>query len=370
MFLAVKAAGKTATECYRDETGAIVKAGGAGAINIINIHDVYHRGAVTIVGSPNNYTGGLVGYSDYLNLVNGYNTGSVAGKTDAGGIIGAAISSTINHTFSTATVTGNASEVGPIFGTEIAPASAGVNYFDTNLSGFSTDSVDANSVAIGTSSYFYSDSSAVFTGWSFPSVWHQNWQDYPTLTPMTPPSSTCSSVDTTTTTIHVTCSVNPTGWGITLWQMRYQKLGDTAWTNIALTDTHTADTLLQGLQSGTTYAVEAQFTDDYGTSAWQTTTFSTLTPMTLSGIQLPSALSYITDASIPEPTATDNSPTPSSSMPELAAVTNQRPSQSSTPSNPTSTSANSNFSWWELSIVIVVVTVGLRYFLKYAQIRS
>lgn len=234
----------------------------------IAITDVFYRGTVAPTGAHPDNVGGIVGFSTNLTLSDAYVTGEISGRYYIGGIVGEPVTSTISHTFSTATVSGIG--MGVLFG-DLNLSTATDNYYDTGATGWSFPDDGYGSVGISDPDYFIQNSTSdVFANWDFTNTWRLQYNDYPALAAVQEPYMLCEQPQSTDTTMTAACAVVPIGWGITTWEARWQKQGDSSWTNIALSNNHVAITSVSNLTPGTWYNLQFRYTNDHGTGPWGT----------------------------------------------------------------------------------------------------
>lgn len=277
----------------------------------------YELGTVTGSGDM---TGGLVGNAaggSYMS--DDFSNGDISGNTRVGGVVGKEGSgpTIIINTYSNMTMTaassisgGLAGEVasgsfynesfaavdmsaasetttGALFGMQ--NGSVGTIYFDQTAehrsscagSGPVSGCFAVNTTGSDPSYFFDNHANEPLVDWSFGAgnTWHQEIDDYPTLTPLQDPQQECYESTVTAMSVTAHCDDIPYGWGVTTWQAEYQANGASTWTPLTLADDHEALVTVNQLNPNTEYHVAFRFTNDWGTSTWgyviATTTAST-----------------------------------------------------------------------------------------------
>jgi len=270
-----------------------------------------------------NKVGGLIGWSaGGSNLIqDAYARADVLGQTDVGGLIGRIQGGLMQYTYSTGSVTATGNESGQWAGGLIgymtsigstladnftnsvvsAPGGAaenanaligysdnpmnvdwGLNIFNPDHSSPTADEFACTYSEMGyfdsegcyapdaaaNNDFFYDAGNIPLNNWNFGNLWHENYNDYPTLQPLTDPEIECEQAVRTSTTAQVACGVTPYGWGTTTWEMYYKETGKDATTEIALDNIYQARATITGLDPSKDYTIYFRFTNDWGTSEW------------------------------------------------------------------------------------------------------
>jgi hypothetical protein len=262
----------------------------------VNIADVYYSGDVAPTGTAPDNVGGIVGFANHAAITNAYSTGSVDGKLYVGGIVGALLSSTVTNTFTTAEVNGVG--MGPVFGDSFSSTTTDNYYYDR----YSMPSDGFGSVGVGdTQEFIQNSTSSVFSTWSFAAAWIVEYQGYPALRTGRVPYMLCEAPASTNTTITASCFYEPRGWGIPTWQARYRQQGSGTWIPLTLNDSHKGQVTVSGLQAGTWYDVQFQYTNNHGTSQWGTNQILTTGTAPAVGGQTSSGTTQSAAATIAKP---------------------------------------------------------------------
>lgn len=333
----------------------------------MTLSDDYYRGNITVDGTNTHYIGGIVGFANTAIFNRVYAAGTASGDSGIGGLAGAIISSSLSDSFAAVALTHSTNtDIGPVMGS-IFGTTTTANFFDTNTSGFATDPIDNTSLPVNDTSYFYDSNSAVFASWSFPSVWRENYQDYPSLVPMRAPQMLCEEAVVTTSSVHIHCIVDPPGWGTPTWLLRYRKAADSAWINVTLADQHIDEATITGLISGTDYVFQFQFTNTYGTGPWGTINATTLGSAPATTVSSIASVKGVSGSST-HYSSVDNGEVAAITQPAEAApaadTTNESqasPKTSETNTTSTDTPKN-NTNKWSLSAKTVGISVAVLVF--------
>lgn len=305
----------TGTDAINSVTGGLVATLG----NYGSITRSYFEGAVEGLNRVGGLTGWSAGSSNVIQ--DSYARADVLGQNVVGGLIGRMQGGLVQYTYSTGTVTATGNEDGQWAGGLIGymtslEAVLADNFTNSEVSapggsaenanalvGYAEDPLntgwsynvynpthadpEAGEYACATSpdgyyyneacyspapasldSFFYQAGNAPMFNWVFGGLWHENYNDYPTLQPLTEPQIECEQAVRTSTTAQVTCGVTPYGWGTTTWEMYYKETGKDASTEVTLNDIHQAHATITGLDPSKDYTVYFRFTNDWGTSEW------------------------------------------------------------------------------------------------------
>ncbi len=230
--------------------------------------------------------GGLVGHFDTgpSALTDSYSAVTFSSVSDTnGGLVGRVKSTAIiSDVFSVADMTSGAgTNSGAAFGIIDVGASVTAVYFD-QLKADRPDCASAGPVSCtdvnlaGEGNNYFKDTvtRSPLNNWSFGTgnIWHRNYNDYPSLSPLKDPYMLCNAPYTSTPspTVSITadCQDGTSGWGTPTWEAQYKRLGTGIWIPLTLSDIHTASVTVNGLAALTDYTVRFRLTNDWGTLPW------------------------------------------------------------------------------------------------------
>lgn len=247
----------------------------ASALELGEIENVVSRTHI-----EGNSAGGIVGTVDYDESVvnNAYSdaTFDSLGENN-GGLIGMISGGTVAHVFSVANMkAGGGTNVGAVFGNFYEGVTASDVVFDRSSTGISactgTGTVTCTAVNASNSNpnYFKNNSTnAPLNSWSFGSegTWHVNYNDYPTLTPVSTNGFECTNPYRSLTAITTTCSNIEPGYGTNTWELQYKISAGPVWIAATLADTHSGEMSLS-VAPVSDYDLRVRVTNDSGTSEW------------------------------------------------------------------------------------------------------
>jgi hypothetical protein len=247
----------------------------AGTVELGTIQDAFSKTHL-----EGNKAGGIAGTVDYeesiITRVYSASTFDTLG-TENGGLIGTISDGTVSHVFSASDMTvGGGTSVGAIFGNYYSSVTLTDASFDktlanrSNCAGTGSPTCTARNTSGGDSNYFKNNSThAPLDTWSFGAegIWHVNYNDYPTLTPVSTNGFECTNPYRNLTAITTTCSNIEPGFGTNTWELQYKISADSDWSTATLADTHSGEMSLS-VAPVSDYDLRVRVTNDSGTSEW------------------------------------------------------------------------------------------------------